>query len=171
MVNIVLITLEIGGRTDIGIMHQWIRRYCDLTQLMAVIAACVSIVGCAPTVVTQQAVTDYQTVASQISIGDAKEYVLSALHTSQQAIPAQFKKPSEQYLSYGEQVEIHFFRTTLTSGVENADDDFTPYVFKNDVLVSVGWTYVSKTDFLDKAKEAISAGGVKQDRNVFGVRR
>ena len=46
-----------------------------------------------------------------------------------------------------------------------------PMSFKNDVLVSVGWTYVSKTDFLDKAKEAISAGGVKQDRNVFGVRR
>ena len=171
MFNVVIITLEIGGCTDIRLMHQWIRRYCDLSRLLAVIAACVSIVGCAPTAVTQQAVTDYQTVASQISIGDAKEYVLSALHTSQQAIPAQFKKPSEQYLSYGEQVEIHFVRTALTSGVENADDDFTPYVFKNDVLVSVGWTYVSKTDFLNKAKEAISAGGVKQDRNVFGVRR
>ena len=171
MVNVVKITLEIGGCTDINLMHQLIPRYCDLSRLMAVIAACVSVVGCAPTVVTQQAVTDYQTVASQISIGDAKEYVLSAIHTSQQAIPAQFKKPSEQYLSYGEQVEIHFVRTALTSGLENADDDFTPYVFKNDVLVSVGWTYVSKTDFLDKAKEAISAGGVKQDRNVFGVRR
>ena len=152
-------------------MHQWIQRHCDLTQLMVVVAACVSVVGCAPTAVTQQAVTDYQMVASQISIGDAKEYVLSALQTSQQAIPAQFKRPSEQYLSYGEQVEIHFVRTALTSGVENADDDFTPYVFKNDVLVSVGWTYVSRTNFLDKAKEAISAGGVKQDRNVFGVRR
>lgn len=171
MVNVVMITLEIGGCTDISFMHHLIQRYCGLSRLMAVIAACVSVVGCVPTAVTQQAVTDYQTVASQISIGDAKEYVLSAIYTSQQAIPAQFKKPSEQYLSYGEQVEIHFVRTALTSGVENADDDFTPYVFKNDVLVSVGWTYVSKTDFLDKAKEAISAGGVKQDRNVFGVRR
>ena len=85
---------------------------------MAVFAACVSVVGCAPTAVTQQAVTDYQTVASQISIGDAKEYVLGALHTSQQAIPAQFKRPSEQYLSYGEQVEIHFVRTALVSGRE-----------------------------------------------------
>ena len=171
MINVVMTTLEIRGCTDIITMHQWIRRHCDLTRLMAVIAVCVSVVGCAPTAVTQQAVTDYQTVASQISIGDAKDYVLSALHTSQQAIPVHFKKPSEQYLSYGERVEIHFVRTALTSGVGNADDDFTPYVFKNNVLVSVGWTYVSKTEFLDKAKEAISAGGVKQDRNVFGVRR
>ena len=91
MVNVVMITLEIGGCTDITPMHQWIRRYCDLTRLMAVIAACVSVIGCAPTAVTQQAVNDYQTVASQISIGDAKQYVLSALHTSQQAISAQFK--------------------------------------------------------------------------------
>ena len=106
---------------------------------MAVIAACVSLLGCAPTAVTQQAVIDYQTVASQISIGDAKGFVLSALHPSQQVIPAQFKKPSEQYLSYGAQVEIHFVRTALTSGVKNADDDVTPYVFKNDVLVSVGY--------------------------------
>ena len=171
MVNVVMIPIEIESCTDITPMHQWIRRHCDLTGLMAVIVACVSVVGCAPTAVTQQAVTDYQAVASKLSIGDAKKYVLGALHSSQQAIPAQFKKPSEQYLSYGEQVEIHFVRTALTSGVENADDDFTPYVFKNDVLVSVGWTYVSKTDFLNKAKEAISAGGVKQDRNVFGVRR
>ena len=152
-------------------MLRGIRRHYDLTQLMVVFAACVSGVGCAPTAVTQQAVIDYQTVAPQISIGDAKEYVLRALQSSQQAIPAQLKRPSEQYLSYGEQVEIHFVRTALASGVENADDDFTPYVFKNDVLVSVGWTYVSKTDFLDKAREAISAGGVKQDRNVFGDRR
>ena len=39
------------------------------------------------------------------------------------------------------------------------------YVFKNDVLVSIGWTYVSKTEFLNKSREAISAGGVKQDQD------
>ena len=138
---------------------------------MAVVAACISAVGCAPTAVTQQAVTDYQTVASQISIGDAKEYVLAHYKPASRRFRRSLKRPSEQYLSYGEQVEIHFVRTALVSGIENVDDDFTPYVFKNDVLVSVGWTYVSKTDFLDKAKEAISAGGVKQDRNVFGDRR
>ena len=171
VVDVIMITLENRARTDTNLMRQWIQRYRYLTRLMAVVAACVGIIGCAPTANTQKAVADYKTIASQISIGDAKEYVLSALQASQQFIPAQFKRPSEQYLSYGEQVEIHFVRTALASGIENADDDFTPYVFKNDVLVSVGWTYVSKTDFLDKAKEAISAGGVKQDQDVVGDRR
>jgi hypothetical protein len=121
--------------------------------------------------VTQKAVADYKSVASQISIGDAREYVLAILQTNQQVIPSYFKRQPERYLSYGEQVEIHFVRTGLSSGGSNNDDDFTPYVFKNDVLVSVGWTYVSKTEFLDKAREAISAGGVKQDQDVVGDRR
>ena len=138
---------------------------------IALVVAVLSVAGCAPNPVTQKAVADYKSVASQISIGDAREYVLAILQTNQQVIPSYFKRQPERYLSYGEQVEIHFVRTGLSSGGSNNDDDFTPYVFKNDVLVSVGWTYVSKTDFLDKAQEAISAGGVKQDQDVVGDRR
>ena len=130
-----------------------------------------SLVGCAPSLVTQQAVADYQTVASKVSIGDAKEYVLSALDSSQGVIPAHFKKQPERYLSYGVPVEIHFMRTDLASGMANEDADFTPYLFKNDLLVSIGWRYVSKTEFLKKSREAMSAGGVKADQDVVGDRR
>ena len=136
--------------------------------LVAVIGA---LIGCAPNSVTQNAVASYKSVTSQISIGDQRDFVLAILQKNQQGIPAHFKRSPEQYLSYGDQVEIHFVRTGLDSGGSNYDDDFTPYVFKNDVLVSVGWTYVSKTEFLDKAREAISAGGVKQDQDVVGDRR
>ena len=131
----------------------------------------IPLVGCAPSLVTQQAVANYQTVAVKVSIGDAKDHVLSILQTSQDEIPAHFKKRPERYLSYGVPVEIHFIRTDLASGMANADEDFTPYLFKNDVLVSVGWRYVSKTAFLEKAREAMSAGGVKADQNVVGDRR
>jgi len=139
--------------------------------IVSLVVSILTVAGCAPNAVTQKGVADYKSVAAQISIGDAREYVLSILQTNQQAIPSHFKRRPERYLSYGEQVEIHFVRTGLSSGGSNNDDDFTPYVFKNDVLVSVGWTYVSKTDFLDKAREAISAGGVKQDQDVVGDRR
>jgi hypothetical protein len=139
--------------------------------IVALVVAALSVAGCAPNQVSQKAVADYKSVASQISIGDARDYVLAILQTNQQVIPSYFKRQPERYLSYGEQVEIHFVRTGLSSGGSNNDDDFTPYVFKNDVLVSVGWTYVSKTNFLDKAREAISAGGVKQDQDVVGDRR
>ena len=140
-------------------------------RTIAVLATAISLAGCAPNPVTQKAVADYKTVASQISIGDTRDYALAILQTNQQVIPSHFKRRPERYFSYGDQVEIHFIRTGLDSGSSNNDDDFTPYVFKNDVLVSVGWNYVSKTDFLDKAREAISAGGVRQDQDVVGDRR
>ena len=152
-------------------MNQLIQLTCHKFGIVALVVSVLSVAGCASNPVTQKAVADYKSVASQISIGDAREHVLAILQTNQQVIPSHFKRQPERYLSYGEQVEIHFIRTRLDPGGSNSDDDFTPYVFKNDVLVSVGWTYVSKTDFLDKAREAISAGGVKQDQDVVGDRR
>ena len=142
-----------------------------ITKTIALMATFASIAGCGVNPVTQKAVTDYQSVASQISIGDTRDYALAILQTNQQVIPSHFKRRPERYFSYGDQVEIHFIRTGLDSGSSNNDDDFTPYVFKNDALVSVGWNYVSKSDFLDKAREAISAGGVRQDQDVVGDRR
>ena len=167
----VIIPLESRCGTDIQNMGPLFKPTDRIPKLMALIAVIVSLGGCAPTPVTQKAVSDYKSVAAQISIGDSREYALAILQTNQQVIPSHFKRQPERYLSYGEQVEIHFIRTGLTSGADNLDDDFTPYVFKNDVLMSVGWTYVSKTDFHDKAREAISAGGVKPDQDVVGDRR
>ena len=152
-------------------MNQLSKLTCHNFGIFALVVAVLSVAGCAPNPVTQKAVAEYKSVASEISIGDAREYVLAILQMNQQVIPSYFKRQPERYLSYGEQVEIHFVRTGLSSGDSNNDDDFTPYVFKNDVLVSIGWTYVSKTDFLDRAREAISAGGVKQDQDVVGDRR
>jgi len=129
------------------------------------------VAGCAPSMTTQRAVEDYPVLASTVSIGDAKEYVLSILQSNQDLIPAHFRRRHEQYLSYGETVEIHFARTDLASGITNSDEDFTPYVFRNDILVSVGCRYVSKTDFLEKAREAMSAGGARADLDVIGDRR
>ena len=51
--------------------------------------------------------------------------MLAILDTSQEVIPLRFKKRPERYLSYGEQVEIHFVRTGLESGISNHDDDYT----------------------------------------------
>jgi hypothetical protein len=143
----------------------------SLLRHLLIIMVGFGLAGCVPSLVTQQAVADYQTVASNVSIGDAKEHVLSILKTNQDVIPAQFKKRPERYLSYGVPVEIHFMRTDLESGLSSDDDDFTPYVFKNDVLVSVGWRYVSKAEFLDKAREAMSAAGAKADEDIVGDRR
>ena len=171
LVDVAVAPLEIKSGTDIKAMNQLIQRTNSFLNLVLLVAVIGGLIGCAPNSVTQNAVSGYKAVTSQISIGDQRDYVVAILQKNQQGIPAHFKRSPERFLSYGDQVEIHFVRTGLDSGGSNYDDDFTPYVFKNDVLVSVGWTYVSKTEFLDKAREAISAGGVKQDQDVVGDRR
>ena len=171
LIDVAAAPLEIRTGTDIKAMNQPIQRTYSFLNLLSLVIVIVCLIGCAPNSVTQNAVASYKSVTSQISIGDQRDYVLAILEKNQRGIPAHFKRSSERYLSYGDQVEIHFVRTGLDSGGSNYDDDFTPYVFKNNVLVSVGWTYVSKTEFLDKAREAISAGGVKQDQDVVGDRR
>lgn len=127
--------------------------------------------GCVSDKLVDQLATNYESVAPQIAIGDAKTHVLGLLKASQNIVPSSYKKKPERYLSYGEPLEIHFVRTSLHSGGDNADEDFTPYVFRNEVLVSVGWRYVSKSEFHDKSLEAISAGGVKPDQDVLGDNR
>ena len=165
------LAIEKGIVTDNSSMNRFTIVQQCLTLRLLFALVCLSLAGCAPSLVTQQAVADYRTEALKVSIGDARGYVLSILQTSQDVIPAHFKKRPERYLSYGVQVEIHFIRTDLASGMANADEDFTPYLFKNDVLVSVGWRYVSKTEFLEKAREAMSADGVKADQDVVGDRQ
>ena len=164
-------TLENVYGTDIINMRSKTKTKKRLLEVVTLAIIMIGLNGCAPNTITKQAVEEYEKAYSKISIGDARGHVLTILDTSQRVIPLRFRKRPERYLSYGEQVEIHFVRTGLESGISNHDDDYTPYVFKNDVLVSIGWTYVSKTEFLNKSREAISAGGVKQDQDVVGDRR
>ena len=164
-------TLENLYGTDIVQMRSKTKTKSSSFKLVTLAIVMAGLFGGAPKTVTKQAVEDYEKAYSKISIGDARAHVLTILDTSQQVVPLRFKRRPERYLSYGERVEIHFVRTGLESGISNHDDDYTPYVFKNDVLVSIGWTYVSKTEFLNKSREAISAGGVKQDQDVVGDRR
>ena len=163
-------TLENFYGTDIINMRSKTKTKTRSFKLVTLAIVSFGLFGCAPNTVTMKAVEDYEKPTPRYRLV-TRGHVLAILDTSQQVIPLRFKKRPERYLSYGEQVEIHFVRTGLESGISNHDDDYTPYVFKNDVLVSIGWTYVNKTEFLNKSREAISAGGVKQDQDVVGDRR
>ena len=123
--------------------------------------------GCVPTSSMQSSVLEYKIIAPKILIGDDKEYVLSMLIPSQANIPIWMQRKSEKYVNYGEAVDIYFLRTGLKSGELNSDDDFTPYVFKKDILSFVGWRYVSRSEYHGKALEAMSAGNSSSRRNLL----
>ncbi len=98
--------------------------------------------SCAP---LMDAVSNYQSLAHQVSIGDSKEKALRILLPTQDNVGS-FKRAPEMFTVDNDrggksQVEIYYFLSSLQPPYEIAtDDEYTPYVFKDGVLSSVGWT-------------------------------
>ncbi len=82
---------------------------------------------------------DYQAVASRISLGDKKEKVLSILDPIQRELSASARKQSESFLKDGKRIEIYYMRSSRQPDGLTTDDEFTPYVFEDGILVAIGW--------------------------------
>jgi len=87
-------------------------------------------------------ITKYESVESQIELGDSKQKVLSILNPTKKDLQSDWKKKPEKYIKKSILVEIFYFRTGLQSDGLTTDDEFTPYVFNNGNLVAVGWTFI-----------------------------
>lgn len=100
----------------------------------------VSLAGCASLQSKQQhAVENYAKVAAQISLGMDKQAVKQILDPSQSCLtPPQTKLP-DQYMEGEILVEILYFRSGWQRDGIVTDDEFTPYIFNDGVLVAVGW--------------------------------
>ena len=87
----------------------------------------------------KNAIEQYDAVENQIKIGDPKKEVLAILLPTQQSVPRKFQKKPDKYLKDGVNVEIYYMLTLIQRDGLTTDDEFTPYLFNNDVLVGIGW--------------------------------
>jgi len=99
-----------------------------------------------------QAIALHKTAAEEIKLGDSKEKVLALLEPTQFGLlsdeikaPAAF--PTEREDGRPSMVEVFYFRSyrhpdeNLLDQQGNAQpDDFTPYIFTDDILTGIGWT-------------------------------
>lgn len=97
--------------------------------------------GCAR-VEVEKSITSYKKVAHKIELGDSKEKVLSILLPTQKNIPSHAKKESEKYIKNNNLYEVFFVRSSIHADGLTTDDEFTPYVFKDNKLVAIGWSYL-----------------------------
>lgn len=95
--------------------------------------------GCASLKI-DPAISRYQTIAPKVNLGDSKEQVLSLLLPTQEGVPGSAKKQPESFLKDGNTIEIYYFRSMRQPDGITTDDEFTPYVFTNGKLTSIGWT-------------------------------
>lgn len=83
-------------------------------------------------------ISSFHQAAKTVNLGDSKDTVLSVITPTQQ-YPVQYGKSTEAYIEDGKKIEIFYFRSGLQADGLTTDDEFTPYVFTDGVLTSIGW--------------------------------
>jgi hypothetical protein len=105
--------------------------------LLLYISGCSSILP--SSIVIDSAISEYQRVENQISLGDDSEYVLGLLLPIQEKLPPSNRKSPEKYIRDGVNVEIYYIRSGRQPDGLTTDDEFTPYIFNDGKLVGIGW--------------------------------
>lgn len=94
--------------------------------------------GCVANIHT--AIEKYNKVAHTINLGDSKEKVLAILLPTQEGLDFEYGKFPEKYKKDNKIYEIYYMRSLLQADGYTTDDEFTPYMFINNKLESIGWT-------------------------------
>jgi len=102
----------------------------------------VALTGCGPAAYIDQATAKYDAVENQVKLGDSKDKVLAILLPTQESVPRNNRKKSDKYMKDGVAVEIYYMRTGRQPDGITTDDEFTPYLFNDDILVGIGWEVI-----------------------------
>jgi len=90
--------------------------------------------------IQQQAIESYARTADDIDLGMSKSEVEKILNPSQQGLKYHQVKQPDRYIEGSKLVEIIYFRSGWQKDGITTDDEFTPYIFNNNLLVAVGRT-------------------------------
>ena len=96
----------------------------------------ISFAGCEA---IDSSIKKYHAVADQIKLGDSKEKVLGILMPTQAKLPFDEVKSSDFYMEGDDLMEIYYIRSGKQPDNLTTDDEFTPYIFKNEILIAIGW--------------------------------
>jgi hypothetical protein len=88
----------------------------------------------------QSQLSQFREAMGEIHLGDSKDRVLSLLSALESAPPTNYRRNTmrrgrEQY----EISDVYYFRTSPVPYDCPIEDEFTPFIFQDEVLVSIGW--------------------------------
>lgn len=113
----------------------------SLVLIVALTAAFLS--GCAAIQGSQlrRSIEAHRRESALVELGMSRRDVMEILEHTQDSLPSNTRRvPESFYDANGQPVEIVFFRSGWVSDGRSTDDEFTPYVFRDGILVSIGWT-------------------------------
>lgn len=88
------------------------------------------------------AMAHFRQEVGKIRIGDSKDSVLSVLSPTQSRLRSEWQKPPQSYDEGGDLLDICYIRTNVVPDGSVTDDEFTPFIFRDGVLVSIGWRMI-----------------------------
>ena len=109
-----------------------------MKKIITILLTSLMLSGCAE-IAMDNNLYEYKKVQQSISLGDSKNKVLGTLIPIMQDLPEHWKRTAGQYLVNDDRYYVHYHRTSWVQDGAVTDDEFTPYVFKNDKLVAIGW--------------------------------
>ena len=113
-------------------------RACKPASLLLMVVI-IGMVGCSPGYRIDRAIAEYNSAMKQIQIGDSRNKVIPILDSTQQNLDPKNRKNPDQLIKRGKKIFIYYARTGRQPDGLSTDDEFTPYVFVNDKLQSIGW--------------------------------
>ena len=87
----------------------------------------------------QLSIEHYNAIKSHIQIGDSFEKVAPLLEDILKCLPNGCKKEEEAYEENNQHIVIIYARSTCFPDGLTTDDEFTPYIFCEGTLRSIGW--------------------------------
>ncbi len=114
-------------------------------KILVLLILCSSVFPSCANLFIDNAISKYEKAAPQVKLGDSKERVLAILEPTQENLSNdQTKRPETFWLDKGSGVksvvEVYFFRSGRVADGITTDNEFTPYVFTDDILSGIGWT-------------------------------
>lgn len=107
-------------------------------NLIIAALACIPLLsGCGS---VSRSINAYHAAAPQVQLGMTKDQVLAILEPTQAGLPLRHQKTPERFKQDGTLVEIYFFRSYSNYDEVRTDDEFVPYLFRDGILESIGWT-------------------------------
>ena len=113
-------------------MHQRILTGLLLAIAMTALSACT-------TNEVDRSVDNYDQVKGQVKLGDSKQRVLSLLEPTQADLDSSWKRSADSYYDGNSTIEVYYFRSSYNTDDLITSDQFTPYIFRDDTLVGIGW--------------------------------
>jgi len=94
--------------------------------------------GCVMTSI-DGSIREYKRAAINVDLGDTKQEVLTKLNKAVIKLPTKNIRLPDKYTAKGKEYEIIYFRSDRQPDGLTTDDEYTPYIFRDRILVAVGW--------------------------------